>query len=216
MRYFSKSLGLIVALAMIGSIPMSAMAQADGDSPWLIRVRALWLVLDDSSSTITTIGGNAEVDDSTTVELDISYFLTDNVALELILAVSQNDVNAVNTSVGNADLGDVSLLPPTLTLQYHLMPDGIIRPYIGAGINATHFFNEDSGDTATGISYDDSLGIAVQAGLDYGINDDWALNIDVKKLFLSTDVDVQALGTTVSTKVDLDPWLFGLGLARRF
>ncbi len=215
MRYFSKSLGLIVALAMIGSIPMSAMAQADGDSPWLIRVRALWLVLDDSSSTITTIGGNAEVDDSTTVELDISYFLTDNVALELILAVSQNDVNAVNTSVGNADLGDVSLLPPTLTLQYHLMPDGVIRPYIGAGINATHFFNEDAGD-ADGISYDDSLGIAVQAGLDYGINDDWALNIDVKKLFLSTDVDVQALGTTVSTKVDLDPWLFGLGLARRF
>jgi outer membrane protein len=36
-------------------------------------------------------------------------------------------------------LGSVDLLPPTLTLQWHFMPDQSFDPYVGAGVNYTYF-----------------------------------------------------------------------------
>lgn len=201
-------------LVVAGMFPAAGWAQS-GQSPWLVRARFLSVVPDDDSSTITTIGGKAEVDDAITGDVDFSYFFTDRIAAELTLAVSEHDVEAVNTSAGDVDLGDVKLLPPTLTLQYHLMPGGKIRPYVGAGVNYTVFFDDDPGD-ATGIDYDNAFGLALQAGVDIEIDEHWAVNFDVKKIWLETDVSVRALGTTVKTDVDIDPWLFGAGLAYRF
>ncbi len=194
--------------------PLTAMAEGEL-SPFLMRVRLLGVVPDDSSSDITAIGGQAVVDDSITADLDFAYFFTKNFAAELTLTVAKNDVGAVNTAVGDLDLGHVYLLPPTLTAQYHFLPDGQFRPYVGAGINYTLFFNEDSG-VAHGIDYDNGFGYALQVGMDIGIDDHWAINLDLKKVWLSTDVAVRALGTTVYTDVDIDPWLFGLGIAYRF
>lgn len=213
-RSASIALLLTCAFVVAGVLPCTAWAQA-GQSPWLIRARLLSVVPDDDSSTITTIGGKAEVDDSITADVDFSYFFTPNIAAELTLAVTEHDVEAVNTAAGDVDLGDVKLLPPTLTLQYHFLPDGKIRPYVGAGINYTIFFDDDPGD-ATSIDYDDAFGLALQAGVDVEINDHWAVNFDVKKIWLETDVTVEALGNTVKTDVDVDPWLFGVGLAYRF
>lgn len=202
------------ALVVTGILPYTAMAQT-GDSPWMVRVRLLAVEPDDDSSTITVIGGNAEVDDSVAVDVDFSYFFTDNIAAELTLTVSEHDVDAKNTAVGKYDLGDVKLLPPTLTLQYHLIPDGKFRPYIGAGVNYTVFFDDDPG-TATSIDYDNAFGFALQAGVDVGINENWAINFDVKKIWLDTDVSARTALGTVKTEVDIDPWLFGIGLAYRF
>jgi len=214
-RCFNKAAFILTCAFVVGGIlPCTALAQT-GESPWLIRARLLSIVPDDDSSTITVIGGKAEVDDSITGDVDFSYFFSDNVAAELTLAVAEHDVEARNTSVGNIDLGDVKLLPPTLTLQYHFIPDGKFRPYIGTGVNYTVFFDDDPGD-ASSIDYDDSFGFALQAGVDIGINENWAINFDVKKIWLDTDVSVKALGTTVKTDVDIDPWLFGVGLAYRF
>lgn len=120
------------------------------------------------------------------------------------------------TSAGQVDLSDVWLLPPTLTLQYHFLPHSeTFRPYIGAGVNYTHFYNEDAG-AANSIDYDDSFGYALQAGMDYGINDNWAVNIDVKKVMINTDVTIKTGGNTINADVDIDPWVFGVGVAYRF
>ena len=210
-RVLATMTAVLVVAAMF---PVTAGAQTD-QSPWLIRARLLSVVPDDESSTITTIGGKAAVDDAITADVDFSYFFTDNVAAELTLTVSPHDVEAKNTSAGKLDLGDVKLLPPTLTLQYHFIPDGKIRPYVGAGVNYTIFFDEEAGD-AVGIDYDDAFGLALQAGVDIAIDEHWALNFDVKKIWLETDVSVDALGTTVKADVDIDPWLFGVGLGYRF
>lgn len=206
---------VVAAFFTTGVLPLTAMAEG-GKSPWLMRARILGIVADDSSSDITLIGGNAEVDDSLTLDLDFTYFITNNLATELTLAVSNHDVSAVGTAVGDVELGDVWLLPPTLTVQYHFLPDGQFRPYVGAGINYTIFFSADEGDVADDISYKDGFGFALQAGFDIGLNENWALNFDVKKIWLGTDVDVTALGTVVSADVDIDPWLFGFGVAYRF
>ncbi|WP_421785671.1 OmpW/AlkL family protein [Hyphobacterium sp.] len=188
-------------------------AQADqGD--WLIRLRAI-NVSPNEGATITPIGGDVDIDASVVPELDISYFFTDHIAAELILGVTPHDVSAVNTSVGNVDLGSVTLLPPTVTLQYHFTPDAAFRPYVGAGVNYTAFFNEDlpSGGTATSISYDDSFGFAAQVGADFDVNETWFLNVDLKWIDINTDVTIN---NAITADVDIDPWVFGIGIGRRF
>ncbi len=210
---FSQNFLKVLTCAAALSAAGVGAVQAEGDkSPWLIRLRAVDVAPDESST--VSINGSATVDSSVVPELDISYFWTDNIASELILATTKHNVGAVNTDLGDADLGHVWLLPPTLLMQYHFAPDAKIRPYVGAGLNYTFFYSADSGPVVDEISYDDGFGYALQAGVDIGLDDHWAINLDVKKLFLNTDVNIAA--GTASADVDLDPWLFGVGLAYRF
>ncbi len=182
---------------------------------WIVRARAIG-VLPDEGAAVSLIGGDVDIDDQVVPELDFTYFFTRHVAAELILATTPHDVTAINTSLGNVDLGDVWLLPPTLTLQYHFTPDSkTFRPYVGAGVNYTHFYNADPG-AMDRIDYDSSFGYALQAGFDYGLSDNWAVNFDVKKVMINTDATLYTGGTTIAADVDIDPWVVGVGVAYRF
>jgi outer membrane protein len=211
-----RKIGLLIGCCLLlGSVLPPCLAAES--SPWLLRARILGVIPDDSSSQITVIGGEADVDEAFTPDLDISYFFTDNIAAELVFfAYSRHDVKAKNTAVGDIDLGSLDLLPPTLTAQYHFMPHQSFRPYLGAGLSYVLIPDEDPGD-ATAVRYDDGvLGFALQAGFDYFFNDHWCLNFDVKRVWVDVDVEVHALGTTVRTSVDVDPWLIGMGVGYRF
>lgn len=205
------------AVALTGLAAPAAFAEA-GD--WQFRLRAI-TVQPDESADIATIGGDVDINTSVVPEFDISYFFTDNIAAELILAVTPHDVTAVGTALGDVDLGDVTLLPPTLTVQYHFAPEGQIRPYVGVGVNYTLFFNEDlpSGTVLDSIDYDPSFGLALQAGVDYALNERWFLNFDIKKVWINTDVTVDGttnLGAVVEADVDIDPVIFGVGIGWRY
>ena len=146
-------------------------------------------------------------------ELDFSYFFTDNVSAELIAGVTPHDINAKGTAIGNVDLGDVWLLPPTVTLQYHFAPEGKVNPYLGAGLGYIWYFDENPG-AATDISYDSGIAYALQAGVDVPIDEHWMFNVDVKKLWHNVDAKVN--GGAVTADVDLDPLLVGVGFGYRF
>lgn len=202
---------------LLGAIATSLLAAAPAaaeQGDWLVRLRGLHVVPNESA-TIDPIGGDVDIDTSIVPELDISYFVQDNWAVELILGVTPHDVMAVDTAVGDVDLGDVTLLPPTLTLQYHFNPDGKVRPYVGAGVNYTTFFNEDlpSGSALSTIDYDDSFGLAGQAGLDFALENGWLVNLDVKYIDINTDVLIDG---AIAADVDIDPVIFGIGLGRQF
>ena len=208
------SLALLSALAIAGASTTIAAKEA-GDI--LVRVRGLAVVPQEGGST-DVIGGSADIDNSVVPELDFTYFITDNIAAELILATTPHDVSMSNTSLGrDVDLGDAWLLPPTLSLQYHFMPKNAFSPYVGAGVNYTFFLNEDKGNdpAVTKVEYEDGFGFALQAGFDYQIDDRWSFNFDVKKLFLETDVKVN--GGAINAKgVNIDPWIIGIGFGYRF
>ncbi|MFC3052762.1 OmpW/AlkL family protein [Kordiimonas pumila] len=186
-------------------------AIAEDKSPWLVRLRLIDVAPDESST--VSIGGAVTADSKIMPELDISYFWTDHFATELILATTKHSMGATGTALGDLDLGHVWVLPPTFLAQYHFNPGGQVRPYVGAGLNYTFFYNNNPGDVAS-IKYSNGFGYALQAGVDVGLDDHWAINADVKKLFLNTDASIN--GGAVTADVDLDPWVFGLGLAYRF
>ncbi len=213
----------VLASLLVGILfTISIQAQNDGSSStdfskWQIRLRGL-VIAPDESATIETIGGDVEISTAVVPELDFTYFFSENWAAELILGTAKHDVKAVSTAAGDIELGDVWLLPPTLTLQYHFT-GGALKPYLGAGVNLTLFYGADEGPVADEVEYESSFGFAFQGGLDYDLSDDWFLNLDVKKIFIQTDATVNAttaLGATVGADVDINPLVIGLGVGYRF
>ncbi|NTV11242.1 MAG: OmpW family protein [Zoogloea sp.] len=206
--------GLLAAAACVPAI-------AADDGPLMVRVRAVNINTANKSDAFYFNGPNIQapiadgavtVSDKTIPEVDISYFLTKNIAAELILTYPQkHDVSVA--PVGK--IGTVKELPPTLTLQYHFAPDATFRPYVGAGINYTRFSN-------VGLSVDgvplqvkkNSFGLAVQAGADIQIDKNLFLNIDVKKVQMGTDVETT--GGTKVTSIKIDPLLVGVGVGMHF
>lgn len=216
----SKKLGLLVASMSVltGALALDEDAVSRQlQSPWQLRLRAIDVNPTASSSTITGLGGQVnEVSSDTVPELDISYFFTKNVAAELILATTNHNVNATGTALGQVDLGSVSVLPPTLTLQYHFLPDHLVNPYVGAGLNYTIYYNVDSGNTADSIDYTNSFGPALQAGLDVAINENWMVNFDVKYISMETDATVNVGSSSYTSNVNINPFVYGVGIGYRF
>ncbi|TSE07263.1 OmpW/AlkL family protein [Aquimarina algiphila] len=216
-----RKIGVILFVSLVASFSSYSQEKVADEtnnfSRWQVRLRGVAVAPDESAS-IDAIGGDVDISTTFVPELDFTYFFTEHWAAELILATTKHEVEAISTAVGNIDLGDVWLLPPTLTVQYHFT-GGAFKPYLGTGINYTIFYGVDEGPIADDIDYDNSVGFALQAGLDYALDDKWFLNVDVKKLFLQTDVTVNAtnaLGATVGADVDINPWLFGFGVGYKF
>jgi outer membrane protein len=139
--------------------------------------------------------------------------LSERWGLELLLTIPQrHDVTLKQSALGtNVDLGTVDHLPPTLTAKYYFAT-GPVRPYLGAGINFTYFTDDDLLNGALDIDKT-SFGPALQAGMDLYFNDTWSLSFDVKRLWIDTNVSLN--GTTLTT-VDVDPWIYGVGVGYRF
>jgi outer membrane protein len=136
------------------------------------------------------------------------------------LATTIHNASVVKSTLQSVDLGTVRLLPPTLALQYHFLPDDVISPYVGAGINYTFFYDASSGVGNSAfalrdIDYSSGFGYAFQIGVDYKIDDTWHLNADLKKIFLNTDINVNN-GVVKVDDADVDPWILGIGLGYRF
>ena len=199
----------IPALAAVLAVALAApLAQAD-ESPLMVRVRALHL---DSANKDST-GLGLSVNNKTFPEIDFSYFITPNIATELILTYPQKHRLYSNGS----EIGTLKHLPPTLTLQYHFIPNGTVRPYIGAGVNYTNFSSVSFApavQTALNPSIKrNSWGAAWQIGADVEITKGTYLNFDLKKVDLGTTV--YSNGTSVG-KFKVNPTLASVGLGWRF
>ena len=187
---------------------------------WQVRLRALG-VAPDESATIGVIGGDVAISNTIVPELDFTYFFTEHFAAELILGTTKHDVKAINTAAGDVNLGSVWLLPPTLTAQYHFYTSDkkVFKPYIGAGVNYTLFYNVKSGDVAD-VKYDNALGYAAQLGFDLMLDDKFFINVDAKRLFLKTDVTVDASnlapGLSIPADVTINPLVLGMGVGMKF
>ncbi|MEE3998906.1 OmpW family outer membrane protein [Tenacibaculum sp. FZY0031] len=206
-------LSMVLGTLFFSSVNAQEASKTNDFKKWQARFR--WVsVLPNESATIGTIGGDVEISKSFIPELDFTYYFTENIAAELILGTTNHDVKAVNTGLGNVNLGDVWLLPPTLTLQYHFNISDF-KPYVGAGVNYTIFYNADPG-AVVDVTYENGFGYAFQLGFDYDLDDTWFLNVDAKYIGLSTDVSVNAGVATVPAEVDINPLLIGFGIGMRF
>jgi outer membrane protein len=194
----------------------AAEAPAAQLTPWQVRIRGLGVVPNDDGKVDGVSGSDLSYSNTVIPELDISYYFTDNIAAELILGTTYSNIYGDGSIDGLGRIGKTWILPPTLTLQYHFTNFGDFKPYLGAGVNYTMFYNQDGHGSVTDLKVKDTFGVALQAGFDYMLDDHWGVNFDVKKIFLDADYDAKLGGTPISGKAKLDPWLIGAGVTYRF
>jgi len=192
----------LLAVAVLCALTSGAAFAQQAESPWLVRVRAVHL---DSANKDST-GLGLAVNNKTIPEVDITYFFNKNIAAELVLTVPQKHT----LSAGATNIGTLKHLPPSLLLQYHFDAPGF-KPYVGAGINYTRF---SSVNLPAGVDIDrNSWGAALQVGVDVPLSKNLSLNLDVKKVYIKTDVFA---GGAKAGTFKVDPVLVGVGLGWRF
>lgn len=202
----------IIAAAMIaaGIIAAPVAAQAD-ETGLMVRARAVYAIWDNSANQ-----GLPEVvsaNNRLIPEVDLSWFFTKNIATELVLSYPQT----VNIQAGDAYIGKIKALPPSLVLQYHFTDFGAFKPYVGLGVNYTLFSSRDNiylGPTQL-TTEQSSVGMVAQVGFDYMFTKSLGLNVDLKYIQMETDVTVKANGAKVGA-LGLSPWTPGIGLTYKF
>jgi outer membrane protein len=197
----------ILIAASVGMLLAGQVAAQE--SPWMVRARAVYVDMVNQDN--TSLGANLNVSNKTIPELDVSYFFNKNVAAELILTIPQEQSVYSN----GTRLGSFKHLPPTLLGQYHFTNFNGFKPYVGAGVNFTKISKENITVTSANDTHleNNSIGFALQAGVDIPLTKQVSFNVDVKKIQLKSDVYVG--GSNVGT-LKLDPVLVGVGVGYRF
>jgi outer membrane protein len=221
-----KALTIALAVAMAGgTIAVQAYEQGD----WIIRAGATMVDPDTDSDEIDpTLPLKVDVDDDTQFGFMPTYMVTDTWAVEVLAATPfEHDINVDNTSIA---AGSTKHLPPTISVLWH--PRGGKpgwQPYIGAGVNYTVFFDEDVdselvdflGVDDADLDLDDSWGLSARAGVDIPFAENWAINLAVWYIDIDTEAEITAkvAGETVAKvkfDVELDPWVYNVGIAYKF
>lgn len=155
---------------------------------------------------------DVDVDDDTGFAFTLGYRFLDKWGVELLAAEPfEHDID-----LNGNELASTKHLPPTLTLQYYPLggTQSRVQPYIGAGVNYTHFSDEDL-DVGS-LDLDDSWGAAGQLGVDLLIDDHWSMNAAAWYLDIDSDATAEVGGQSYDTTVHIDPWVVMGGIGYRF
>lgn len=151
-----------------------------------------------------------------TPTVQIGYFLLRNIAINATLGFPPTiDVFGAGTIGALPQLGRVTYGPTALTLQYHPLRRGRIRPYVGAGLSYMFVFDSDDG-AFTDLDAGEDLGLAFEAGSDFMVTERWGFFADVKKALLRPTATGTFNGLPVVGETRLDPWAFSAGVVLRF
>ncbi|EMH2941771.1 outer membrane protein OmpW [Vibrio parahaemolyticus] len=210
----------ICSLAVVAAlVSPSVFAHKQGD--FVLRVGAASVVPNDSSDKILGSQEELKVDSNTQLGLTFGYMFTDNTSLELLAATPfSHDIST--DLLGLGDIADTKHLPPTLMVQYYFgEPQSKFRPYVGAGLNYTIFFDEGFNNKAknvglTDLKLDDSFGLAANVGVDYMINDQWFLNASAWYANIETEATYKFGGAKQKTDVKINPWVFMISGGYKF
>lgn len=228
-----KILALLATMTACG-ITAPSFAYDAGDMR--VRFGVASVQPDDSSSALALNGTElselglglpqttVQVGDNSQLGLTLNYMLSSDWGIEILASTPfSHDISAA--ALG-AEVGETKHLPPTVMMQYYPMDsNSAFQPFLGVGINYTLFFSEDidaeldnalEGLGATGgssLSLDDSIGLALQVGADYKINENWFVNGTIWHIDIDTDATVTTPGLgELTTDVQIDPLVYMLSL----
>lgn len=210
----------LLALAVVAPF-----AQAFEAGDIIVRAGAATVDPHEDSSNIEIAGvgeidAQATLDSDTQLGLNFAYMVTDNIGIEL-LAATPFEHTVGTKGLGGLKLADIKHLPPTLSVVYYpLDKQSTVQPYVGLGVNYTWFFDTELTSQADaifdGFDLDDSVGLAGQIGVDFMLTDNIMLNGQLRYIDIDTTATTYLGTTKVEVDVDVDPWVYMVGLGYKF
>ncbi|WP_114772569.1 outer membrane protein OmpW [Vibrio cholerae] len=207
----------LAVLAALSSAPVFAHQEGD----FIVRAGIASVVPNDSSDKILGSQSELAVNSNTQLGLTLGYMFTDNISFEVLAATPFS--HKISTDLlGLGDIAGTKHLPPTFMVQYYFgEANSTFRPYVGAGLNYTTFFDESFNSTGTNnalsdLKLDDSWGLAANVGFDYMLNDSWFLNASVWYANIETTATYKAGADAKSTDVEINPWVFMIAGGYKF
>ena len=217
-----------------GAICSSAMGQSAGSlissvgATWLDFGRSSATPLQSSSAagTFTSPGTGGEIHNTFTAKLSTTYFVTDNIALDLAAGVppklklyAQGNVSPFGPGGPSLGLGNLQPLAttrawcPTLFVKYYFFDAQTkLRPYVGIGGNYTWYSHDELNSTFSGalqevagpggkvkVSLSPSWNPAFDVGASYNFSKNWYATASVTYLPLKTNATVSSVAANGQT-----------------
>ncbi len=220
------SIGLSTLAALMA---LAGAAQAQTAGRWAVRAGVTNInpqVTSGNLSAPSLPGTQADVQDDTQLSGGVTYMLTNNLALDVPLALPfTHDITGAGAIQGVGKIGEVRALPVTALLQWRFgEPNAQIRPYLGAGPTYAKLYKARSTAalsaltggtpaTPTTLSMESKLGLSLQAGVVININDRWFVDGSIVKTYIKTRATLST-GQTLDAK--LDPVTVSIGVGYRF
>lgn len=196
---------LALVLTVLCAVPAAQAAE------WSLRAGPTYVSPKSDNGSLAGGALAADIDDETQLGLTLNARFTPHFALELLAATPFHQM----AKLGGAEAVDFRHLPPTLTAQWHFLPESTVSPFVGAGVTYTWIYDEKELGPVAGadVRIDNTWGASAQAGLVFRINERLDLVADARWMDISPDVRVD--GAEVGS-VDVDPLVYSVMLGWRF
>lgn len=161
-------------------------------------------------------GADANTTDATTAVFIYERMVSPNIGIELVLGIPPKIEGYADGSVDYlGKVVEARSVAPTLLFNYHFgQPSDKFRPYVGLGINYTHFAKRKS-PYGWKIHMEDSWGPTAEAGFSYKLDKTWGLFASVAVLKVKSEL-VGEGAAVIKTTVDYRPVVFTGGVSYSF
>ncbi|MCL2590477.1 MAG: outer membrane beta-barrel protein [Betaproteobacteria bacterium] len=220
--------------AAIAALSLSGIAAAHEPGDIVLRVGVTYADPDVSSSRIEWNGvsqpGTSLRNDggsNTQLGLGMTYMIVPHFGLEATITTPFSHKFKSRWAGVDYSNGEVSRLSPTISAQYFFLnPKSNFQPYVGLGVNYSMFYNEKLSSEAkndfgaNNLKIKNSFGLAGQIGMDYTIGNRLVLNASVWKMGISAKATWRenwgAGEERMKADIDIDPWVYFLGIGYKF
>jgi outer membrane protein len=213
----------------------STAAFAHEPGSFIVRAGAMHIAPNIDSSEIRLngveySGSKAEIPSTTSpLNLTGTWIFAPHFGLELMVGgpVSYDiKIKGVSSNnIANGKFAKVSQQPITGSLQFFFLnPASRFQPYVGVGLNYTSFYDERLNRRQRRLGFrrvelEDSVGWALQAGMDIALTDHLYLNAAAWKIDIDTKAKSKGWGWNerrAKFDVELDPWVYFVGVGYKF
>ncbi len=165
-------------------------------------------------------GSNIDVDfdDAAMYGGNLVYYIHRYFSFELSADYVKTDTEIKGSGLSPTNIGELKQVPIILNGRFHFSTNQKISPYLSAGIG--YYLNDfDLSDSSAGdeIDPDNSFGFNLGGGIQFLLNEHFAIDFDLKYIWNKADFEAKAPGEpTEEVSIDLDNFYGGIGLKYYF
>jgi outer membrane protein len=207
------------------SFPFSAAFAAEPHR-WQVRAGGYSAVPDLGGGAIPVIpGASTELSSDQKPGFAVTWFASEHLAVEVFISPPfEFDLEGAGSLQGTGAVGRLKSLAPLVLGQWYFAgEDAFARPYVGAGIAYSIFYDEQTTAMLDGLigakaefDFENKLSWIAQVGVDIPFTRRWFGNLMMAYLPPDTEAHLSVGSVSLSSDVTISAWVAAVGVGYRF